>query len=420
MNVLIVHHHLKPGGVTRIIESQLKALGLQDDVNDISLAVGLKPDEFDAAGNKVYLCEELNYLVPPFDPDEALVKLQAFFDQFPDETVFHCHNLNLGKNPVATYAVYLEATKGRRVLNHCHDFAEDRPVNYDLLKEVIEVHFGEKLHKILYPEQENYRFATINQADYKRLISFGIKPEQLDLLENPVAIPHFEPIPAQDVKRVRSDFGANKKKLAVYPVRGIRRKNIGEFILLSALFTDSVEWVTTLPPKNPVERVEYDLWTEFCYRKSIRVHFGAGEKYTFPEIMQSADFCVTTSIREGFGMAFLEPWLFGKPVVGRYLPQVCGDFAAYGIEFPVLYEQLNTPNGSDFADLEVDDKMEYILKIKKDETTRNEFLSANPQLNKITAEVPELMIENNIRRIKDNYSLESYGEKLNEIYKKFS
>ena len=111
--------------------------------------------------------------------------------------------------------------------------------------------------------------------------------------------------------------------------------------------------------------------------------------------------------------------MFGKPVAGRYLPQVCGDFASYGIEFPVLYEKLNTPGGCDFADLEVDDKMEFILKIKKDESAREEFLSANPQLQRMIAEVPESTLENNIRRIKDNYSLESYGEKLNEIYKKF-
>lgn len=420
MNVLILHHHLNPGGVTRIIESQIKALGLQGRKNEISLATGSMPDDFPVTNCKIYLCEELNYLDASCCPDVVLEKLQTFFSQFPEDVIFHFHNLNLGKNPAATYAVYLEAVKGRKVLNHCHDFAEDRPDNYKFLQEVIEDHFGEKLSEILYPEIDNYRFSTINRADFDRLKSFGVSPERLDLLENPVTIPQFEPVPTETIERIRSDFGADGKNLAIYPVRGIRRKNMGEFILLAVLFAKEAEWITTLPPQNPVERIEYDLWTEFCNKNSIRVHFGAGEKYEFPEIMASANFCVTTSIREGFGMAFLEPWLFNKPVVGRYLPQVCGDFAACGIEFPVLYKKINTPDGSDFADLDIEEKMEFILKIKSDSNARKEFIAANPQLLNIIADVPESMITNNIRCIKDNYSLESYGEKLNESYKKFS
>ena len=43
--------------------------------------------------------------------------------------------------------------------------------------------------------------------------------------------------------------------------------------------------------------------------------------------MASAHRLVTTSVAEGFGLAFLEPWLFGKGLLGRNLPEITVDFA---------------------------------------------------------------------------------------------
>lgn len=42
-------------------------------------------------------------------------------------------------------------------------------------------------------------------------------------------------------------------------------------------------------------------------------------------------------------MAFLEPCLFGKPVLGRNLPDITGDFTAQGVDFGHLYERLLVP-----------------------------------------------------------------------------
>ena len=56
-----------------------------------------------------------------------------------------------------------------------------------------------------------------------------------------------------------------------------------------------------------------------------------------------SDFIVTTSIAEGFGLAFLEPWIIGKPVMGRDLPDITRDFAANGIEMGNLYQRIDLP-----------------------------------------------------------------------------
>ena len=35
---------------------------------------------------------------------------------------------------------------------------------------------------------------------------------------------------------------------------------------------------------------------------------------------------VSTSVAEGFGLGFLEPWIFGKGLCGRDIPEITSDF----------------------------------------------------------------------------------------------
>jgi hypothetical protein len=52
---------------------------------------------------------------------------------------------------------------------------------------------------------------------------------------------------------------------------------------------------------------------------------------------------VTTSVGEGFGLAFLEPWLSGRPLAGRDLLEITSDFRANGIQLDDLYQRLLVP-----------------------------------------------------------------------------
>lgn len=52
---------------------------------------------------------------------------------------------------------------------------------------------------------------------------------------------------------------------------------------------------------------------------------------------------VTTSVMEGFGFSFLEPWSAGKYLWGRKLPEICRDFEENGILLDHLYSRLNVP-----------------------------------------------------------------------------
>ena len=195
MQIVITHSHLNPGGVTRIIESQLESLPNED----VKVIVGncRNPEDIQKRGAELVVFEPLNYLkYRKYSDDEANVLLDEIFQflekQLSADSILHFHNLNLGKNPVVTYAVYLLTKKGYLVFNHAHDFAEDRPANYQFLKEVIEGNFKANLNEVLYPNFSNYHFGVLNAFDVKRLISYGINPDKIEWLPNP--IPYRKPV----------------------------------------------------------------------------------------------------------------------------------------------------------------------------------------------------------------------------------
>jgi len=63
----------------------------------------------------------------------------------------------------------------------------------------------------------------------------------------------------------------------------------------------------------------------------------------FIDLLRLASGVVTTSVAEGFGMAFLEPWSVGTPVCGRNLPEITTGFRQEGIVLPWSYDRLNIP-----------------------------------------------------------------------------
>ena len=82
-------------------------------------------------------------------------KLKAIVSE---STILHVHNINLGKNPIVTLAVNALLNEGYSVVNHAHDFAEDRPVNMAYLQKIIETEFGKSLNSIMYPASDRNNF----------------------------------------------------------------------------------------------------------------------------------------------------------------------------------------------------------------------------------------------------------------------
>ncbi len=425
MGVFIFHHHLNPGGVTRIIYSQIEALSAKD----ITVVTGATDGsgKVERMGAKLIVKEDLNYLKdqryePLFLHNLLRDYLWFLKDIVTKSDILHVHNLNLGKNPVLTFAFYLLAKEGYQVLNHAHDFAEDRPDNFDFLRRVIEKHFEENLQEVLYPTFGHYRFAVLNSFDFQRLEKYGVAKERITWLPNPVNLP-FDTAKVDMPKArqaIKEALGLERnKKIVTYPVRVIKRKNIGEFILLSVLLGADAEFLVTQSPKNPIELKLYEKWIAFCTENNIRIFFEAGNKVNFEQLLMATDYCITTSYMEGFGMAFLEPWLLGTPVVGRNIGYVTKDFFNDGLTFPSLYEQILIEE-KDFRLLEMEEQMIIIERAKNDSSFAQRILKENPKLSDLLSPVPSDLIQTNRELIVEKYSLSGYGNKLKDEYQKFS
>jgi glycosyltransferase involved in cell wall biosynthesis len=194
----------------------------------------------------------------------------------------------------------------------------------------------EELGPTLYPAAEHVHYATLNSRDRDFLVEAGADPARCVRVGNPVTlgdVPHDDEEPDAGPRRY------------VYPARAIRRKNIGEVLLWAALAEGDESFAITRAPRNPSARPVYDRWVEFGRSLDLPVQFETGEDSDEPlaRVLRRASAVITTSVAEGFGMTYLEPWLAERPVVGRNLPAITQDFEECGINLSHLYDRLDVP-----------------------------------------------------------------------------
>ena len=126
-------------------------------------------------------------------------------------------------------------------------------------------------------------------------------------------------------------------------MRGIKRKNLGELLLLARWLPARLTAAVTLPPNNPRDFPLYEAWKSLARETGARVIFEAGISDSLDALYARARTVVTTSVKEGFGFSFLEPLARGVPVAGRRLSSVVPDFEAAGLSYPGLYSGISVP-----------------------------------------------------------------------------
>jgi hypothetical protein len=254
-----------------------------------------------------------------------LVAKEAFGGNAPD--AWHIHNHSLGKNAVFPALIAALEKMGQRMLLQIHDFAEDgRPGNYRVAR---------ASGAPLYPAGPGIAYAVLNERDAANLRLAGGTPLVL-----PNAMPEPRVDEAYDSAKALPQFG----RLFLYPTRGIRRKNLGEAALFAAVAPEGAGVATSLAPDNPEWIPVHRAWERYAEEKSLPLVLGAaGQGADFGSLCQRAEAWLTTSVAEGFGLAFLEPWTQGKALVGRDLPAITGDFAAEGLDLSNMYSRLDVP-----------------------------------------------------------------------------
>ena len=316
MKIAFLHYHLKPGGVTTVIKQQMHAV--KDDC-EILMITGEKPEN-DVAF-KTIVIPEIAYDQPGANqppPEETAKKIIIeIADHWPSGCdILHVHNPLLAKN--RQFLKILSALKDKdiRLFLQVHDFSEDgRPWIYYTNE----------------PYPSDCHYSVINSRDYHILLKSGLKKTGLHLLLNMVTSFNLSP------KRKRA------KNFVLYPVRAIRRKNIGEAILLSLFYAKDVGLAITLPPNSPRDWHHYNLWKKFAAEKQLNMLFEASESHDFTALVQSAKSIITTSISEGFGFSYLEPWTAGQMLTGRRITDICNDFTDKKMILDHLYDKILIP-----------------------------------------------------------------------------
>jgi len=485
MNLAILHYHLNRGGVTRVIENQLEALdavlepgqrhrvaviygGRHKGFNEQlpkrlkTLQVGLHPlpsldydQQSDDRGGSESLSDDL----------AALLEQLGFA---PHDTLLHVHNHALGKNVALPTALRRLAGDGFALLLQTHDFPEDfRPDNYRrLLQSGLAQAAGPSA--VLYPQAPHVHYAVLNGRDEAILSSAGVPTERLHRLPNPVPKMDDLPSKAHARRRLAERFGvAEHERFVLYPVRCIRRKNVGEALLYAALAPPATVVGLTLPPLNPQEVPGYESWRRLAAELELPCRFdvGAPGGLSLPENLAAADLILTTSLAEGFGMVFLEAWLAGRPLLGRDLPEITRDFTDVGLRLDRLRPRLAVPvdwlgvdllrqtilaayrrtleaygrqqpqdldrrfeakieQGTfDFGDLDETLQQAVLRAVRTDDDRRRRLLQGNPWIGEamsIDDQNASDLIRQNVSIIKEHYGHEPSGRRLLRLYRQVS
>jgi hypothetical protein len=317
------------------------------------------------------------------------------------------------------------------LLLQIHDFAEDgRPEAYS---------------REAYPKDCHY--AVINARDARILVSAGLKPAGVHLVPNAI-------------KALPVDSDGTLESCVAYPVRAIRRKNIGEAILLSLYLPVGRKLHFSQPPTSPRDMAVYRGWQSFVKKRSLNVRFETGRRYGFAALVAAAETMVTTSITEGFGFSFLEPWTAGKMLWGRRLGDICSDFEKRGLCLEALYDSLAVPltwfdyggfirawhaavlqagerygHGPapdrlsnqieaiqkegliDFGMLSETFQQQVLEHLLSDSKAKDWLAGQNPKIiEPDPSEGDSAILENNRQIVRGDYNLVSYGERLRKVY----
>ncbi|MBT3274437.1 MAG: hypothetical protein HN368_14870 [Spirochaetales bacterium] len=363
--ISIVHYHLEPGGVTKVIDLSVQALTAHlDGLREVRLVSG-RPDGVEKLADSLrsicgqvrivpIIVPEIDYLPIGTQPgpgtDTAVNAMKNAMLKACAGSIWWIHNYHLGKNPLFTKAL-LEITKENpreRFCFHIHDFPESS--RYDNLNFLRRFVGGSP-----YPQSANIRYAVINGRDFANLKSAGLVESSVYLLNNPIKDESFDKSRASETARKLERIFGGKfpgyipgAPLMVYPVRTIRRKNALELGLLAAISREPVNLVVTLPGTSESEKPYSDLVAKAFEEGLIPGMWGIGasldeEGIRFMDLVSAARLICSSSVQEGFGYLFINAVQWKIPLFARYLTILDGIVDVFREHPHLFYTTIHVP-----------------------------------------------------------------------------
>ena len=361
-NLLVVHYHLRPGGVRRIIELALPHIdstGLAP-LESVTLASGEMPDAAwredlmrALQGTRLrFICEPaFRYLSEQRSRPEMIRRrirsaLEGLNETVPPaQTLIWAQNLGLARNLILSDELAaFSAQHGLALLSHHHDlwfenrwarWSEMRTYGFRSLSSVARASFaaGARVCHI-----------TINRLDNAVLSKhLGSRAKCLpNLAQRDRAASRAHTRAAHHW--LSSQLG-DDAPVWIFSTRSLRRKNLAEAVLLTRWLRPEGWFVTTAGVSSREEQGYARRLEAAARRGKWRVRFrllaeANGSAPAIGDLATASEVMLLTSAQEGFGLPYLEAAALRKPLIARRLPNVVPDLLELGFSFPHLYEEI--------------------------------------------------------------------------------
>lgn len=351
----MLHYHLRPGGVRSVIEATLPALAARLGVERIVFLTGEAArdgwtDRMEAQFAAGYFCthveRSLGYFSEQRDPPrEIRRRIQAALQAaIPDQdsAVVWFHNPGLGRNLLVNQCVaaFVAPTRARLIFHH-HDFwvenrwsrwVEMRQAGFRTLNSVASAMFAAGTRAV---------HATITSRDAR-----GLRLPVVACAPNPQCAITAKSNVRETRRWLASQLG-DTRPVWILPTRILRRKNPAEAALIARwLLPDG--WLVAFGGEASAGEKEFiRRLNAAASQNRWRVVFHLRRDQGSPSpsaLIAASEAVLLTSVQEGFGLAFLEATVHGKPLIARRLSNVQPDLDALGLKFPHLYDDVLVPS----------------------------------------------------------------------------
>lgn len=359
----MVHYHLRPGGIRRVIELAVPHLVRQSPqpITQITFAIGEAADrnwsdpfirQLPGIRVKFFVERAFSYLSEQrVAPARITAQIRGalgklFADADSADCLVWAHNLGVGRNLIL--ARELAAACAKRdlpLVSHHHDWwfdnrwsrwPEMRNAGFRTLAAAAEA---------VFPTSGRVVHAAINQADAAVLQRhFGKRSVWLPNLTE-LSPPAPKPRVRAARNWLRQKLGGNGAPVWLFPCRTLRRKNIAEALLLTRWLRPEAWLVVTARASSAGEQPYFQALERAAQKQRWPLHLGilAGNESGKPsvgELLAASEAVLLTSVQEGFGLPYLEAAAAARPLIARRLSNIAPDLDQFGFRFPQSYGEI--------------------------------------------------------------------------------
>ncbi len=348
-HLAVIHYHLRPGGVRRVIEIALPAIARELNLQSVTLVTGEAAPEpwFQSLVASLPGVNLQQWVDPAFrytseqkrrpQASDSVARLLAHVD------AVWLHNPSLARNVPLVEAISVETLRrGVPAIYHHHDlWVDNRWLRWPELQ-TLGYRTLDAVARAVFPGHVFH--ATINRLDHDTIRKHS--KHRVGWLPNPAT--QSKGPAATEVRRARAWLRnrlGDDDPVWIFPTRFLRRKNLAEAVLLARWLRPDAWLVTTAAVSSPEEAAYARKLRAAAKSNKWRARFAilADAENDAPDVaalIAASEAVVLTSVQEGFGLPFIEAVAAERPLIARSLPNVMPDLRKLGFRFPHAYDEV--------------------------------------------------------------------------------